>query len=356
MRSLFLQKKNLMKIRTYPLFLSLLVLTACTDSASVIPGMKAPDLLTVTAFAETEPVPDDDDAADDPYIMVTQTGKTIIAGTNKRRGVELYNLQGQRLASIDSGRVNNIDGFYNAETQTFQLAGSNRTTTQVDVYRVTTAPVDIQLALTFDLPLAEPYGLCVSPNLIYVGDKEGKVQSWSWDGSGPVATYVFDSQTEGCVVDTQNSHLYVGEEMTGIWRVDLASDTAPTLFVPISDTLLVGDVEGLDIYSSDDRRVLVASSQGDSTYIAYDLTTAELLTKFAITPSGTGSKTESIDGTQDTDGIAVTNANIDGHPKGLLVVQDGFNVDSAGSAANQNFKIVDWRDVEALFTDDETKR
>ena len=143
MRSLFLQKKNLMKIRTYPLFLSLLVLTACTDSASVIPGMKAPDLLTVTAFAETEPVPDDDDAADDPYIMVTQTGETIIAGTNKRRGVELYNLQGQRLASIDSGRVNNIDGFYHPDTQTFHVAGSNRTTTQVDVYRVTTAPVDI---------------------------------------------------------------------------------------------------------------------------------------------------------------------------------------------------------------------
>ena len=87
-----------------------------------------------------------------------------------------------------------------------------------------------------------------------------------------------------------------------------------------------------------------------------DLTTAELLTKFAIAPSGKGSNIGSVDGTQDTDGIAVTNANIDGHPKGLMVVQDGFNVDSAGSAANQNFKIVDWRDVEALFTDDETKR
>ena len=345
-----------MKIRTYPICLSLLVLTACTESASVISRVKAPDLLTVTAFAETEPVPDDDDAADDPYIMVTQTGETIIAGTNKRRGVELYNLQGQRLASIDSGRVNNIDGFYHPDTQTFHVAGSNRTSTQVDVYRVTTAPVDIQLALTFDLPITEPYGLCVSPDLIYVGDKDGKVQSWGWDGSGPVATYLFESQTEGCVVDTQNNHLYVGEEMTGIWRVDVSGDAAPIMFAPISDTLLVGDVEGLDIYSADNRRVLVASSQGDSTYIAYDLATAELLAKFAITPSGTGSKTESIDGTQDTDGIAVTNASIDGHPKGLLVVQDGFNVDSSGSAANQNFKVIDWRDVEALFTAREVKK
>jgi 3-phytase len=353
MRSLFLQKKKLMKTRTYPLILSLLVQIACTDSATVTPVV-APDLLTVTAFAETEPVPDNDDAADDPYIMVTPTGKTIIAGTNKRRGVELYNLQGQRLASIDSGRVNNVDGFYDTKTQTFRVAGSNRTNTQVDVYHVTTAPDDIQLTLTFDVPLKEPYGLCVSPNFIYVGDKDGKVQSWGWDGSGPVSTYLFESQTEGCVVDTQNNHLYVGEEMTGIWRVDLSGDAAPTLFAPIDDSLLVGDVEGLDIYSADDRRVLVASSQGDSTYIAYDLATAELLAKFAIVSGGSEPGTGSVDGTQDTDGIAITSATIDGHPKGLLVVQDGFNIDGDGSAANQNFKIVDWRVVESLFRVEES--
>lgn len=356
MRSLFLQKKKLMNTRIYLLFLSVLAVNACSEAGPVTSALAAPNPLSVTAFAETEPVPDNDDAADDPYIMVTPTGRTVIAGTNKRRGVELYTLQGQRLASIDSGRVNNIDGFYDEKTQTFHVAGSNRTNGQVDVYHVTTAPDDIQLALTFDVPLEEPYGLCVSPNLIYVGDKDGRVQSWGWDGSGPVATYLFDSQTEGCVVDTQNNHLYVGEEMTGIWRVDVSGDAAPIMFAPISDTLLVGDVEGLDIYSADNRRVLVASSQGDSTYIAYDLATAELLAKFAITPSGTGSRTESIDGTQDTDGIAVTNASIDGHPKGLLVVQDGFNVDSSGSAANQNFKVIDWRDVEALFTAREVKK
>lgn len=84
-------------------------------------------------------------------------------------------------------------------------------------------------------------------------------------------------------------------------------------------------------------------------YIAFDLTTGELLAKFAIVSGDSEPGTGSVDGARDTDGIAITSATIDGHPKGLLVVQDGFNIDEDGSVANQNFKIVDWRVVEALF-------
>ena len=297
-------------------------------------------------------MPDDDDAADDPYIMVTDQGKTIVAGTNKRRGVELYTLQGERIASIDSGRVNNIDGIYDTQSQSFRIAGSNRTNTQVDIYQVTIEPVTISLTTSFDLPLREPYGLCVSPDYIYVGDKEGTVQAWTWDGQGPVQTFYFKSQTEGCVVDTRNNELYVGEEMAGIWRVDLDGDAPDILFAATDDQNLVGDVEGLDIYYGEDRAVLLASSQGDSSYLAYDIENAEQLAKFAIasTPD------DSIDGTQDTDGIAVSNAATSAHPRGLLVVQDGFNVDQDQRALNQNFKILDWRDVENQFARDSVYR
>ncbi|RPG25753.1 MAG: phytase, partial [Gammaproteobacteria bacterium TMED92] len=78
----------------------------------------------------------------------------------------------------------------------------------------------------------------------------------------------------------------------------------------------------------------------------------EQLAKFAIasTPD------DSIDGTQDTDGIAVSNAATSAHPRGLLVVQDGFNVDLDQRALNQNFKILDWRDVENQFARDTDSR
>ena len=46
---------------------------------------------------------------------VTAAGEVIIAGTNKRRGVELYDLQGRKLAALDSGRVNNVDGVFDRQ-------------------------------------------------------------------------------------------------------------------------------------------------------------------------------------------------------------------------------------------------
>ena len=55
---------------------------------------------------------------------------------------------------------------------------------------------------------------------------------------------------------------------------------------------------------------------------------------------------DTIDGAEDTDGIAVTHQTLANHPKGILVVQDGFNFDSEQIATNQNFKMIDWRAVE----------
>ena len=64
---------------------------------------------------------------------------------------------------------------------------------------------------------------------------------------------------------------------------------------------LSADVEGLDIYESEDRRVLLASSQGDDTFVAYDIETGKVLSKFHVG--------ESLDGKTDevthTDGISI---------------------------------------------------
>jgi 3-phytase len=53
-----------------------------------------------------------------------------------------------------------------------------------------------------------------------------------------------------------------------------------------------------------------------------------------------------IDGVSETDGLAVTQRPLPGYPRGILVVQDGRN---RAPAEPQNFKIVDWRAIEALL-------
>ena len=151
----------------------------------------------------------------------------------------------------------------------------------------------------------------------------------------------FDTQTEGCVYDAEENALYVGQEELGIWRFGL-SDGSRTLVEAIEAGNLVADVEGLDIYRRGDQRWLVASSQGEDAYAVYAMDPWRLVAKFRIGAD----YQRGLDGASETDGLAVTSAPLPGYPLGILVVQDGRN---RSPQANQNFKVVDWRKIEALI-------
>jgi 3-phytase len=160
-------------------------------------------------------------------------------------------------------------------------------------------------------------------------------------GGSLVRSYRFASQTEGCVFDRVDSTLYVGEEAAGIWAVNIASGEK-ALIDAVGDGRLTADVEGLDIYYGSER-LLIASSQGDNAYVLYRLPDRTPLTKFRIT----GNELRGVDGVTETDGVAVTALPLRGFPAGLLVVQDGHNREPM---ENQNFKLVDWRQVQDLLS------
>jgi 3-phytase len=103
-----------------------------------------------------------------------------------------------------------------------------------------------------------------------------------------------------------------------------------------ADGRLAADVEGLAIAEGPGRSgYLVASSQGDSTFVIYRRAGDNAYVRtFEIPP---GALTDGVD---DTDGIAVTTTRLDRRfPHGLFVAQDGKN-----DTGNQNFKLVPWRD------------
>ena len=104
---------------------------------------------------------------------------------------------------------------------------------------------------------------------------------------------------------------------------------------------LTADVEGLALYKTeDDRGYLVASSQGNDTYIVYRRDGRnEFVGSFRIAPG------EEIDGAEETDGIDICADELgDAFPRGLFIAQDGFN-----DNGNQNFKVVPWEDVAGAF-------
>ena len=335
--------------------LAAMLLSACQfNEARVLAGNDGYGnrLASVSPSAETTPVASPEDAADDSVVLVSASGRSAwIAAADKRFGLRVYELSGTELPALAApvGRLNNIDAV-SLGPDRFLLLASNRTRPAISVFDATISGNRLEIVELPEQPLelAEPYGLCAGTlagtHHVFVGDKDGEVQQWRLDAAGSaryVKSYRFATQTEGCVVDAEASRLFVGEEAAGIWAVNLADGTM-SLVDEVGAGRLIADVEGLDIYHGNGKRLLVASSQGDHAFAVYALPDVTPLLRFRIVAD----ESTGIDGVSETDGIAVTSRALEGYPAGILVAQDGYNV---APAENQNFKIVDWRAIEALL-------
>ncbi len=359
---------------------------ALTDLLASEPGPQPADTRTVAAAAETVPVADACDAADDPAVWVNEADPeaSLIVATNKVRGFVVYGLDGAVVSTSDVGRVNNVDlrdGVDVGGQPTIVVAATNRTTETIDVLALD--PDTGGLAPLLDTPIrpdfdAEPYGLCLyrpaaSGELyVFANDLDGAVEQWRLDaaagGSGLTGTRVrswaVGSQTEGCVADDANGWLFIGEEEVGVWRYGAGPGTSTTERLAV-DRVGVGEpggghlsasIEGLSIYAppdgGPDDGYLVASSQGNNTYVVYDRAPPHAYRgtfRVGGNPGASGGGTlvgGAVDGAEDTDGLQVVSAPLGPrYPLGLLVVQDGINRTPDASEANQNFKLVSWGDV-----------
>ncbi|MFX8024270.1 phytase, partial [Acinetobacter baumannii] len=79
---------------------------------------------------------------------------------------------------------------------------------------------------------------------------------------------------------------------------------------------LTSDIEGLTIrYGANGKGVVIASSQGDSTFAAFDRQTFAYLGGFKVGKNGVAGS-----GVDNSDGADVTSFGLPGFEKGLLVV------------------------------------
>jgi 3-phytase len=326
--------------------------TAVTSDSRVARGVAA---RSVTAAVETEPVPNAGDAADDPAIWVDPDDPTrsTVIGTDKQGGLAVYDLGGKQLQYLADGQMNNVDlrdGFPLAGTNVTLVTAGRRDTNTIAIYKVDPASRRLQNVAARDIhPGFETYGSCMyrskSTGRLYyvVNSKNGDVAQWELYDSGgrvdakEVRSFDVGSQVEGCVADDELGHLYVSEEEVGIWRYG-AEPTDGTKRVMVDSTgstgHLVADVEGLVIaYGRGGDGFLIASSQGDSSYVLYERGGSNaFVRRFQIRD---GVRT---DGTEDTDGIDVTTADLGStFSSGLFVAQDGHN-----DRGNQNYKLVPW--------------
>ena len=308
--------------------------------------------------AQTEPVGQQGDAADDPAIWVhPQDGRrSVVLGTNKKQGLLVYGLDGRQRQLLPVGRINNVD--LRQGIRTGGRAWDLAVATQRDEQSLVLFGIDGRGHVTelarLPTDLADIYGLCVGRTPdgqldAFPNDKDGRVQQYrierhegTWRAR-LLRQFKLDSQPEGCVVDERAQRLFVGEEKRGIWALDATADAPaqPQLVMPVGREL-VADVEGLALYQG--RRggpsYLVVSSQGSDSYLVLDARPPfQLRGGFRIGIN----EQRGIDGASETDGLEVSSADFGGlYSQGLLVVQDGHKRLPDG---RQNFKLLPWSEV-----------
>ncbi len=325
----------------------------------------------VAAKAETEPVRSAQglDAADDPAIWIDRgdPNNSRIIGTDKKSGLVVYDLQGKELSFLACGEVNNVDlryGFPLDDSTSIDLiATTERINNKILLLKLDPDTDQLNLLIEEGISTAMPeiYGLCMYKSsssgsfYVFANDKSGLIEQWEIESVGGNINYKLvrslkvSSQPEGMVADDQHGHLFVGEEVAGIWRFDAEPEGSEEGMLLKGSTEennpeITYDIEGLTIYNAGNGLgYLVASAQGNNAYAVFDRTEPYgFLGTFSIVDGD-------IDGTEDTDGIDVTNVALgDAFPEGLLIVQDGRNTDGVEEYP-QNFKMVSWGDIARQF-------
>ena len=324
---------------------------------------------TVVALVETQSVPQskNSDSADDPAIWINRKDslKSVVIGTDKKGGLALYNLQGEEMAYYACGKMNNVDVRYDFPFNGGYIdivAATNRSTKGVSVFKIdANGLVEIGTPEFLSHMTGEVYGFCLYKNIsdssyyAIVNSKEGEVEIWklllvnSKITGELVESFSLRTQTEGMVADDRTGKLYIGMEGAGI----VVTSALPSqnrdldtikMSVKVHNPLIEYDIEGLAIYEKPNNDgILVASIQGNYSYALFNLKAPyDYLGSFRIV-DGT------VDGVEETDGLEVINhyPGIKGS-SGMLIVQDGFNRD-AGKLVAQNFKYVDWTEVEVAL-------
>lgn len=318
---------------------------------------------TVKPRVESEPADSYGDAADDPAIWVDQRdpSRSVVIGTDKKLGLNVYDLKGKRLQVVADGRMNNVDlreGFMLGGKATTIVAATNRTTRSISLYRFDAATRRLEsiAAGTLESGMSDPYGLCMyrsarSGNYYVIANDsvDGKYRQWRvLDRGGKAAIELVreiavGSQAEGCAADDELGQLYIAEEDVGLWVYSAEPDGGEqrTAIDKTEGGNLNADVEGVSIYyGANGKGYVIASNQGEDNYAVYRREAPHAFVgKFHVVAN----ETLGIDGSSETDGLDVVSAPLGpDYPAGLLVVQDGRNL---MPAQRQNFKYVSMKDV-----------
>lgn len=318
----------------------------------------------VKASFQTEAVSADPeaDAADDPAIWHNDVDPelSLIFGSDKTNGVDIFDMQGKRKTTHLVGRINNIDLRKEVLGNLDILGGSHRDSIGIFFWTIDQDSLDLNYLGWIPSELPDVYGFCMYKQpqtgrvFAYVNSKTGKVEQWSLSLTDKgisgelIRELQLPGQVEGMVADDSLEVLFIGVEEDGIYRFGAnPEDAVKGERIPGSgeeNEAIRYDLEGLTIfYENGEKGYLIASSQGNNSYAVFERSgNNEYLGSFEIIEGA-------VDGAQETDGMDITHLPIgSAYPQGIFVVQDGFNYEGQ-TKVSQNFKVVNCKEILELI-------
>lgn len=324
--------------------------------------------LAIAADDETQPVKTEKgvDAADDPAIWINKENpeKSLILGTNKNSGLQVYDLKGNELQFLNVGCLNNVDlrdDFKYNHQNVVLVTASNCTLNTISLFFIdkNTRIVSDEI-LNVKSSVNDVYGLCMYKSpinnkfYVFVNGKGAGVEQWEIFNKEDslkaklVREFSVNSKPEGMVADDENGLLYIGIEEEGIIKLNAepSSNYEPewvTGSSPLENKYISSDIEGLALYKNKNKTYLLASSQGNFSFALFEIgKTSRYMFSFII-------KDGIIDGAEETDGIEIINFPLnENYPEGLLVVHDGYNFQNDSILA-QNFKFISWEKIKRMI-------
>ncbi|NVO25299.1 phytase [Donghicola mangrovi] len=315
--------------------------------AALLPAPLAAEVPQIMVQARAESAPIDGDA-DDPAIWVNPSDpmKSLVLGTDKTKGLYVFDLAGQQVDFLPDGKLNNVDirpfrlmgedvwlasaAERGAEKLVFWIIRADGSITHASPFAFDGVPADMADGVENiygSALMRDPETGRVSALVNY---KSGHVIQWDvTEQNGELAlTYLrtlqVPSQPEGMVSDDRTGLIYVGEEDAAIWQFPAwpeGGDTGKTIANVPSDCFPRDDIEGLSIYDGAEGHYLVASSQGIHRAAIFDLSDAQTPCVGLV-----GVEAGEIDGVTETDGLDVTAAPLGpNYPAGMLVMMDDQN-------------------------------
>ena len=338
------------------------LLSACETVPTVSPTEDQFPAASLTAAFETPVMASEGDAADDPAIWIDENGGGFIAGTDKQAGLYVYTLDGEERDFFPVGPVNNVDlraGFLFEGRPHLLLVMSNDEINTIEMMLYD--PADDRFfrpdGATYQTGTLSPYGICLGRTengefQAGITTKSGRYEQFQISANGSelavesVRTFSTLIQTEGCAFDDRTQSLYLAQEEGDLLKYSSrpADSDVPTEIAEAGNYGMLADLEGVNVYEDGESGgYVLVSSQGNNSYVAFDLPSLTYAGRFRIVDG-------EVDGVSTTDGIAAISTPTERFPEGFLVVQDDMDDTSVSEPRKkQNFKIVDWRDIEAVL-------